>query len=69
MACSIPIFYLMDIVYADGTTGLRMEPDLAAALAEAAEAEQAGAWRAERITLGRETVLEGDALRQEIGAA
>ncbi len=63
MTCSMPIFHLLHIVHADGTAGLRMEPDLAAALAEAAAAERGGSWRAERITLGRDTVLEGEALR------
>jgi hypothetical protein len=66
VTCSIPICHLLHIVYADGTTGLRMEPDLAAALAEAAEAERAGSWRAEQVTLGRDTVLEGEALRREL---
>ena len=69
MACSIPIYCLMEIAYPDGTAGLRMEPDLAAALAEAAAAERSGAWRAERITMGRETLLEGADLRREIAAA
>jgi len=68
MTCSIPINCLMEIVYPDGSAGLRMEPDLASALAEAATAQSTGAWRAERITMGRETLLEGLALRREIDA-
>ena len=44
--------------------------DLAEELeAEAAAAERSGAWRAERITMGRETLLEGADLRREIAAA
>lgn len=66
MTCSMPIFHLLHVVYADGSAGLRMEPDLDAALADAAEAERTGAWRAERLTLGREIVLEGEALRAGI---
>lgn len=68
MTCSMPINCLMEIVYPDGSAGLRMEPDLASALVEAAAAQSAGAWRAERITMGRETLLEGLALRREIDA-
>ncbi len=68
MACSIPIYCLMEIVYPDGSAGLRMEPDLAAALAEAAAAARSGAWRAARITMGRETLLEGAELRREVEA-
>jgi hypothetical protein len=68
VTCSIPICHLLHIVYADGSAGLRMEPDLPAALAEAAEAERAGLWRAEQVTLGRDIVLEGDALQRELSA-
>lgn len=66
MTCSPPICYLLHRVYPDGTDGMLMEPDLAAALADAAQAERDGAWRAERITLGREIVLETEALRVAI---
>jgi hypothetical protein len=66
MACSIPIYYLLHRVAPDGAPGLLMEPDLPTALADAVSGEQDGTWRAERITLGRETVLEGASLRQAI---
>jgi hypothetical protein len=66
MACSVPIYYLLHRVAADGSAGMLMEPDLATALADAARGEQDGSWHAESITLGRETVLEGAALRTAI---
>jgi hypothetical protein len=56
MACSEPICFLLHRQAADGSEGLLMEPDLASALADAVSDP---AWRAIRITLGRETVLEG----------
>jgi hypothetical protein len=59
MACSVPICYLLHREAADGSESLLMEPDIAAALADAASDP---AWRAVRITFGRQTVLEGDAL-------
>jgi hypothetical protein len=59
MACSIPICYLLHREAVDGSENLLMEPDLAAALADAASDP---AWRAVRITFGRQIVLEGDAL-------
>jgi len=55
MACSEPIYYLLHREAADGSEGLLMEPDLASALADAADP----AWRPVRITFGRQTVLEG----------
>jgi hypothetical protein len=60
MACSEPICYLLHREAADGSEGLLMEPDIASALADAASDP---AWRAIRITFGRETVLEGEELR------
>jgi hypothetical protein len=69
MACFAPICYLLHRVMADGTDALLMEPDLGEALADSARAELLGAWRTERITLGHETVLEGDALRAAIAQA
>jgi len=68
MACSVPICYLLHRVAADGSPGMLMEPDLASALADAARGERDGAWRAESITLGRDTVLDGAALRAAIAA-
>ena len=59
MACSTPIYYLLHRESADGREGLLMEPDLASALVDAASDP---AWRPVRITLGRETVLEGNEL-------
>lgn len=64
MACSVPIYYLLHRIGADGTTGLLMEPDLSSALEDAVRGEREGSWRAHSITLGRETVLEGASLRQ-----
>ena len=69
MSCSLPICYLLHRVYPDGSDGMLMEPDLASALSDAAQAERDGTWRAERITLGREIVLEAGALRQAIAEA
>jgi hypothetical protein len=50
----------------DGSDALLMEPDVQTACQDAALAERDGAWRAERITQGRATILEGEALRAEI---
>ena len=56
MACSVPIYYLLHRVAADGAEGLLMAPDLATALTDAVAGP---AWRPVRITFGRQTVLEG----------
>jgi hypothetical protein len=66
MACSVPICYLLHRTAADGTPGLLMEPDLATALDDAVAGERDGAWRTDSITIGRQTVLEGEALRAAI---
>ena len=63
MACSVPIYYLLHRESADGAENLLMEPDLASALADAAADP---AWRAVRITFGRQTVLEGEELETAI---
>ena len=63
MACSEPIYYLLHREAADGSEGLLMEPDLASALADAAADP---AWRAVRITFGRQIVLEGVELETAI---
>ena len=63
MACSVPIYYLLHRVAADGSENLLMEPDLASALSDAVSDP---AWRAVRITFGRQTVLEGDDLATAI---
>lgn len=68
MACFPPICYLLHRVMPDGTKGLLMAPDLPTALADAADAERTGAWHATHITLGRDIVLEGDALRAAIAS-
>ena len=59
MACSVPICYLLELLGEDGTGSLLMEPDLASALTDAVADPGR---RAVRITFGRQTVLEGDAL-------
>ena len=59
MACSVPICYLLHRESADGSENMLMEPDLASALADAASDP---AWRAVRITFGRQIVLEGEEL-------
>ena len=66
MPCSAPICYLIHRIMADGAAGLLMAQDLSTALADAAQAERDGTWYAAAITLGRETILEGDALREAI---
>jgi hypothetical protein len=63
MACSGPICYLLHREAADGSESLLMEPDLPAALADAASDP---AWRAVRITFGRQVVLEGPELAAAI---
>ncbi|MSP00110.1 MAG: hypothetical protein EXR07_03520 [Acetobacteraceae bacterium] len=63
MACSVPIYYLLHRESADGNEGLLMEPDLASALTDAVSDP---AWRAVRITFGRQIVLEGDELAAAI---
>ena len=66
MACSVPIYFLLHRIMPDGSETFLMEPDVPTALAEAAQAERSGAWRAVAITQGRETILDGDELRQAI---
>jgi hypothetical protein len=66
MACFVPIYYLIHRTMADGSEGLLMEPDVPTALADAALAAQAGTWTVQRITQGRDVVLEGEALREAI---
>jgi len=63
MACSAPICYLLHREAADGSESLLMEPDLASALTDAASDP---AWRATRITFGRQIVLEGKELETAI---
>jgi hypothetical protein len=59
MACSAPICYLLHREAADGSENMLMEPDLSSALADAVADP---AWRAVRITFGRQIVLEGSEL-------
>jgi hypothetical protein len=59
MACSVPIYYLLHREAADGSENMLMEPDLASALVDAVSDP---AWRAVRITFGRQIVLEGEEL-------
>jgi hypothetical protein len=63
MACSTPICYLLHREAADGSENMLMEPDLASALVDAVSDP---AWRAVRITFGRQTVLEGEDLETAI---
>jgi hypothetical protein len=63
MGCSVPICFLLHRESADGAENLLMEPDLPSALDDAASDP---AWRAIRITFGRQIVLEGDALMTAI---
>lgn len=69
MACFAPICFLVERTLADGSQGLLVQPDLGTALAEAAEAALSGAWRADRISQGRDFVLEGEALATAITEA
>jgi hypothetical protein len=68
MTCSVPICLLLHRLMPDGTEALLMAPDLTTALSDAAQAEAAGEWTAQRITAGRDTLLEGEALREAIAA-
>jgi len=63
VACSVPIYYLLHRESPDGSESLLMEPDLASALTDAVSDP---AWRAVRITFGRQTVLEGVELETAI---
>jgi hypothetical protein len=69
MACSIPIYYLIHRTMADGSEGLLMAMELPSALHEIACAEQDGTWWAQRITRGRDTVLEDESLRRAVAQA
>jgi hypothetical protein len=63
VACSVPIYYLLHRESSDGSENLLMEPDLGSALDDASSDP---AWRAVRITFGRQTVLEGEELATAI---
>ena len=65
MACSVPICYLLHRQSDEGVENLLMEPDLLSALLDAASDP---AWRAVRITFGRQVVLEGEALDAAVAA-
>jgi hypothetical protein len=69
VACSIPIYYLIHRTMADGSEGLLMAMELPSALHEIACAEESGAWWAQRITRGRDTVFEGESLRRAVTQA
>ncbi|MGE4046634.1 MAG: hypothetical protein AB7F35_17375 [Acetobacteraceae bacterium] len=66
MACFAPIYYLIHRTMPDGSEGLLMAADVSTAVADAAVAAASGAWTAEKITQGRDVVLEGEALREAI---
>lgn len=67
MACSIPISLLIHRRIADGTEALLMARDLATAFADIADAGDL--WTAERLTLGSEIILEGEALKAAVSAS
>ena len=67
MTCSIPLCLLIQRRMEDGSQGWLMAPDLATALSDIIQA--GNTWTAERITLGNETVLEGEELAQAIRSA
>jgi hypothetical protein len=67
MTCSIPLCLLIQRRLADGSQGWLMAPDLSSALSDIIQAGDA--WTAERITLGQETILEGEELAQAVHAA
>jgi hypothetical protein len=69
MACFAPSYYLVERTLPDGTQGLLVQPDLATALAEAVVAARDGAWSVDRISQGRDFVLEGEALATAIAEA
>ena len=66
MACFVPICVLIERVMPDGSESILLAPDLSTALADAAKARDTGAWTTRRLVLGREDVLEGDALARAI---
>ncbi len=67
MTCSVPLCLLIHRRMEDGSQGWLMAPDLPTALSDIAQA--GGAWTAERITLGTETVLQGEGLARAVRAA
>jgi hypothetical protein len=67
MTCSIPLCLLIQRRMADGSTGWLMAPDLSTALSDIIRARSS--WTAERITLGNETMLEGEDLAHAVRAA
>jgi hypothetical protein len=64
MTCSVPLCLLIHRRMADGSQGLLMAPDLPTALADIVQAGDA--WTAEKITLGRETLLQGEQLAHAV---
>ena len=66
MVCFVPIAVLIERRMPDGSDALLLAPDLPTALADAVQAEASGAWVAHRLVMGRDSVLEGDALRQAL---
>lgn len=66
MACFVPICVMIERTMADGAETFLLASDLATALADAARALEAGEWTARRISMGRDTVLEGEALTRAI---
>ncbi len=69
MACFVPIAVMIERSMPDGSEGLLLASDLASALAAAVQAQAAGEWTVRRIVLGRESILEGEALTQALVAA
>jgi hypothetical protein len=67
MTCSIPLGLLIQRRMEDGSVGWLIAPDLPTALSDIIRASDS--WTAERITLGNETVMEGDDLVQAVRLA
>jgi hypothetical protein len=69
VTCSIPICVLIERTMPDGSETLLMAPDLPTALSDAVLAQASGAWTARRMVLGRDAVLQDDALAEAIATA
>ncbi|HVZ08311.1 hypothetical protein [Rhodopila sp.] len=66
MACFVPICVMIERTMPDGSKTFLLAPDLDTALADCVQAQVSGEWTVTRLVLGRESVLEGDALAQAL---